>query len=68
MTEPVKYFYMMVGQTESGDFVGPYIWDHSPTEEEQIKVLRRDFVEEYECFGGDYGGISTAIYINTLEE
>ncbi|MGV1762822.1 hypothetical protein [Rhizobium rhizogenes] len=49
--------WVLVGRTESGDNVGPYVWDRQPSDTEIVEVLRADWPEEFEAFGCD-GGIS----------
>lgn len=45
--------WVLTGETESGDDVGPYAWAHEPTREEALAKLKADWPEEYEAFGDD---------------
>lgn len=45
--------WVLTGQTESGDDVGPYVWDYEPSLEECLVRLKRDWPEEYEAFESD---------------
>jgi hypothetical protein len=49
--------WVLVGRTESGDDVGPYVWANEPSHFEILDVLRQDWPDEFEAFGDD-GGIS----------
>lgn len=41
-------YYILLGQTESGDRIGPYLFSLRPTELDVDKILKRDWYEDYD--------------------
>jgi len=40
--------WVLTGQTESGDSVGPYVFDYKPTNVELVSLLKEDMPQEFE--------------------
>ncbi len=41
--------YILTGRTESGDDIGPYVWERKPTREDINRVFLRDIPDEVEA-------------------
>jgi hypothetical protein len=41
--------FVLTGQTDSGDDIGPYAWSTEPTDEQVMVVFVRDIPEEVEA-------------------
>jgi hypothetical protein len=44
-----RTIFVLTGQTDSGDDIGPYAWSTEPTEEQVLAVFVRDIPEEVEA-------------------
>lgn len=47
--------FVVIGRTESGDDVGPYVWDFKPSNKLIHATISQDWLDEYEAFGKDGG-------------
>lgn len=50
--------YVGIGQTESGDDVGPYVWKNKPSKEDQLGLLLIEWPGEFEDTDEEFGWIS----------
>ncbi|CAH0343733.1 hypothetical protein [Rhizobium sp. CECT 9324] len=40
--------WILTGRTESGDDVGPFVFSHNPTDDEQLEVLKKTYPSDFE--------------------
>ena len=39
--------WILTGRTESGDDVGPFVFGHKPTDDEQLAILKKTYPAEF---------------------